>query len=114
MSSKLEHDYAEDIDKRSFFEMLKKENIDLDMVSDRKKDQNENFHKFNILINRLYYDGKLEVKNAAIFLYKDYFDTFDQVLCCFDEFNLYILKYEMANNHHKKINRNSLENFMLA
>lgn len=111
-TSKVEYEYADDIDRKEFFKMLEEKQIDLDMVSNRKKDQNEQFYKFNILVNELYYSGKMDMKTIAIFLFKDFFDDYNQVLRCFDEFNTYILKYDMAGNHHRKIEKNTLQNFM--
>ena len=87
-------------------------NIDLEKVSIKKKAYNEDFYKFNILVSNLKDEEALPIFEVAMYLYRDYFDTMQEVLCCFDENNHWMLKEEAAQMYHMDGVKNTLDSFL--
>jgi len=97
--------------KSDFFKAIKKEKIDLDVVVEKEKSSNEDFHKFNFLIKSLCGEGKITMIECATFLYEDYFKM-NEVLSCLNEDNTYRLRSELSKKYKIKMDRNILQYFL--
>ena len=97
--------------KSDFFRALKNEGIDLDVVVEKEKSSNEDFHRFNFLIKRLCNEERISMIEVATFLYEDYFKM-NEVLSCLNEDNTYRLRTELGKKYKIKMGRNILKYFL--
>ncbi len=100
-----------EINKKQFFDIFKKENIDFDKVVQKKKSYNEDYHRFNYMIKKMTTEGRMTMIDCAVYLAQDYFQV-KNVLDCFNEENTYNLRHELANKHNIKMNKNILKYFL--
>jgi len=98
--------------KKDFFDIMYRNEVDFKRVSDKKKDQNEDFHKFNILIKKLKKEKKYSLLEVAIFLSIDLFKE-KIVIDCFNEENYYTLRCELSKKYNTGMEFNILEDFLL-
>jgi len=77
--------------------------LDIKKISG-KKNGNDQFHKFNIIIKDLVLNGAFTFVEVACFIEETYFDM-RSVLKCFNEENLLILKQELLSSHRLKAER---------
>ena len=108
----MEEQIINNMEKEDFFKLLKKNSILLSNVSIKKKEYNEDYFKFNILVSGLVEESKFTVFDIALFLFEDYFHTVTDVMSCFDENNLYNLKMEGEEIYHRDSFKNTLDNFL--
>lgn len=99
------------IRKKDFFELVFMNEIDMKRVSDKKKDQNEDFHKFNILVKQLITDKQYNLIEIATFLADDLFKE-KIVIECFNEENYYNLRCEFSKKYNTEMEFNILEDFL--
>lgn len=97
--------------KKDFFDIIFRNEIDLSKVSEKKKDQNEDFHKFNILIKQLKKERKYTLIEVASFLHKDLFIE-KTVIECFNEENFYNLRCEFSKKYDTGMEFSILEDFL--
>ena len=97
--------------KKDFFDIMYRNDIDFKRVSERKKDQNEDFHKFNILIKKLKQKKKYNFIEIASYLGKDLFKE-SKVILCFNEENFYDLRCEFSRIYDTGMEFNILEDFL--
>lgn len=108
----LDNQYLDEVMKTRFYDLIKRKDIDLTKVSIKKKAYNEDFYKFNILVSELKEAYNLPIFEIALYLYKDYFDTMTEVMCCFDENNTWMLREEAAQQYHLDSVKNTLDSFL--
>jgi len=108
----LEESYIDSMHRSDFFKKIANAKIDITNVSIKKKEYNEDYHKFNILIDKLVAGDEISLFEIAIFLYQDFFDDMKDVLNCFDENNQWALQEEMNIRYHKGSLKNVLDNFL--
>jgi hypothetical protein len=106
----MEEDVIHNISKDKFFTILKKYNIDLVKVSNKKKAFNDDFHRFNLIIKKLKNDDRISMIECAKFLYIDYFKE-REVLDCFNEENRYELKREIYKMYESKLFKKYAKSF---
>lgn len=104
--------YLEEFSKNEFFNIIKRHNIDMDRVSVKKKEYNDHYHKFNVIIYKLKEENDISLFDIAMYLYKDYFDDINDVMNCFDENNKWALKEEANLKYHKGSLKTILDNFL--
>ena len=97
--------------KSKFFEYLAKENLDLDIVANGKRNRNEQFHIFNLFIRKMYEEHKILMTDMILFLEEDWFEM-KVAANCFNEENLLYLKEELAIKYHRKIRKSFLEDLI--
>jgi hypothetical protein len=97
-----ELDLIKTIQKDYFFKIVKREGIDLDGVTNKKKNNNTDFHKFNMVIKNLCNKKKLTITDCAIYLISDFFDS-KRALECFDGENMYDLTHELSIKYNIKL-----------
>jgi len=105
-------DVSHGIDRKHLIQSIKSKGIDIKNVSIRRKEYNEDYHKFNLLIDRMKEEQEVELWEVALYLFQDYFDSAADVLNCFDENNRWGLTEEMRVRYHKGSLKNSLGNFL--
>jgi hypothetical protein len=98
--------------KKDFFDIVYRNEIDFKRVSDKKKDQNEDFHKFNIMIKKLKKEKKYTLIEVAIFLSIDLFKE-KTVIECFNEENYYTLRCELSKKYDTGMEFSILEDFLI-
>lgn len=103
----LETEIFKRIVKSTFLEELEKLNVDLTVVSNGRRNKNEQFHNFNIFVKNMHTIRKISMQDIASFLEEDFFDT-KTVLNCLNEENLYILREEMAKRYNIKQTKSRL------
>ncbi len=108
----VEEGYVETLQRKKFFTEVENNNIDITHVSVKKKEYNEHYHKFNILIDKLVDKGSITLFEIALYLYQDYFDDMKDVLNCFDENNQWALREESSIRYHKGSLKTILDNFL--
>lgn len=89
--------------KLKFTEKLEALNLDMNIVSNGRRNKNEQFHRFNIFIKELH-STNFPMQDIAMFLEEDYFEM-KQVVTCFNEENRFILEEELTKKYnikHKK------------
>ena len=106
-----ESNMIEMLRKKDFFDIMYRNDIDFKRVSDKKKDQNEDFHKFNILIKKMKNEKKYTLTEVAIFLSIDLFKE-KIVVECFNEENFYNLRCELSKKYDTGMEFNILEDFL--
>lgn len=102
-----------EIGKHKFFRIMQQHNIDFDIVIQKKKAQNNDYHQFNFLIKKMREKNDLSLIDCAVYLYQDYFDM-KKVLMCFNEDNMYHLRHELANKHGIKMYDTILKFFLTS
>lgn len=100
------------IEKKEFFKEVEKEGINIEKVCIKKKEYNEHFHKFNILVDRLREDEGKSLIDIAVYLYEDYFDKLQDVWACFDENNTWVIQEEIEIRQHKGSVKSILDHFL--
>jgi hypothetical protein len=108
----IEEGYIDQMHRQNFFDKVIAAGIEIESVSIKKKEFNEHYHKFNILIDKLVCANEISLFEIAIFLYQDYFDDMKNVLNCFDENNQWALQEESNIRYHKGSLKNVLDNFL--
>lgn len=103
-----ENDIVRSVLKTRFFDKLTLENLDLDIVSNGKRNRNEQFHKFNLFIKMMYENHRILMHDMVQFLEEDWFD-YKSVLQCLNEENYFILREELQIKYHRKQKRSKLE-----
>ena len=107
-----ENEIFKQIGKRRFFSLVDECEIDFDKVVRKKKSCNEDFHKFNYIVKKLYQAKKISMIDIAIYMYTDLFKVKD-VLACFNEENMWNLRQELAQKHNIKMNKSILQHFLI-
>lgn len=97
----VENDLVKEIYKSKFFEHFYTHNFDIDIVSNGKKNKNEQFHRFNLFIKDMFEHHRYYMQDMIGFLEEDLLDT-KQVLSCLNEENYYELRYELSFKYHRK------------
>ena len=108
----IEEEYVDSMHRKDFFHKISESGINIENVSIKKKEYNEDYHRFNILIDKLVQNSEITLFEIAIFLYQDYFDDMKNVLNCFDENNQWALQEESNIRYHKGSLKNVLDNFL--
>lgn len=96
----MEEDVLQNISKEKFFKYLERYNIDLIKVSNKKKDFNDDFHRFNLIVKKLKNQERISMIECAKFLFIDMFDE-RKVLDCFNDGNKFELKCELKEMYSK-------------
>lgn len=104
----VENDIVRSCLKSRFFENLSLENLDLDIVSNGKRNKNEQFHLFNLFLKKMYEHKRIYMHDMVQFLEEDWFDV-KTVLNCLNEENTYILREELAIKYNRKQKTSNLE-----
>ncbi len=94
--------------KSKFNKFLSLEELDLDIVSNGKRNKNEQFHKFNLFIKNMYENHKILMHDMVQFLEEDWFD-YKIVIQCLNEENYFILREELLIKYRRKQKRSKLE-----
>lgn len=97
--------------KEDFFDIMYRHEVDFQKVAEKKKDQNEDFHKFNILVKKLVDEKKYTLMEIAIYLTEDLFKE-KIVTECFNEGNYYNLRCEFSKKYDTGMEFNTLEDFL--
>lgn len=96
-----EDDILRTVSKQKFYDLIKLEGINLEIVSNGKRNRNEEFHKFNLFVNKIYNDHRFLMTDLFLYLEEDWFDA-KTTANCFNEENLVILREESTIRFHKK------------
>lgn len=112
--SNIEECYANYYDKERFFSLIREQRIDIEKASIKKKEYNDHYHKFNILLDQMKGDNQIKLFDVCLYLFQDYFDKPSDVMNCFDENNSWNLKEEVSEAYHVKSVKSILDSFLLA
>jgi hypothetical protein len=112
--SSIEEFYANHYDKERFLDIVREQGIDIEKTSVKKKQYNEHYHKFNILLDKMKSDNQIKLFDVCMYLYEDYFDKIPAVMACFDENNSWNLKEEVSASYHKKSVKSLLDSFLFT
>lgn len=112
MNENIEENLFNNIEKKRFFDLIDNENIDISKVCVKKKEYNDHFHRFNILVNRLKEDENKSIIDIAVYLYEDYFTKLQDVWSCFDENNTWTLQEEIEIKKRKGNVKSILDHFL--
>ncbi len=112
--SNIENFYVSHYDKIAFFKEVTDAGIDIEKASAKKKEYNEDYHKFNKLLDDLKSDNHIKLFDVCMYLFEDYFDNVKTVMSCFDENNQWNLKEEASLAYHKKSVKSILDNFLFS
>lgn len=104
----VENDLIKEIYKSKFFEKFEATGLDLDIVSNGKKNRNEQFHLFNLFLKDMFENQRYYMQDMVSFLVEDVLET-KQVLNCLNEENRYELEYEMKFKYHIKQNESKID-----
>ena len=107
-----ESEIFKQLGKRKFFSLVDECEIDFDIVSRKKKSCNEDFHKFNYIVKKLYQAKKISMVDIAVYMYTDLF-AMKEVLLCFNEENMFSLRKELAGKHNIKMTKSILHHFLI-
>ena len=107
----VENDMVKDIYKTNFLSKFYEMNLDIDTICNGKKNKNEQFNKLNLLIKDMYEHHRYFMQDMFTFLEEDLMDT-KQVWACFNEENMYELRYELSVKYHVKQNESKIELMM--
>ena len=100
------------LSKDVFFEILKKSEIDLEkLVQKRKKNDYLPFHKFNFILKELHNSEKIGIADSAIYLEMDMFSA-KEIFACLNEENMYELRKTMAERHNIPLMRTKTDMFL--
>lgn len=89
------------VSKQKFYDLLREEGINLEIVSNGKRNRNEEFHRFNLFVHRIYNAHRFLMTDLFLYLEEDWFDA-KTTANCFNEENLVILREESIVRFHKK------------
>lgn len=112
--SNIENFYVSHYDKIAFFKEIEEYGIDIEKTSIKRKEYNEHYFKFNILLDRMKTDNHIKLFDVCMYLFEDYFDNVKDVMACFDENNQWNLKEEASLSYHKKSVKSILDNFLFS
>lgn len=104
----VENDLIKEIYKTKFLEKFEATGLDIDVVSNGKKNRNEQFHLFNLFLKEMFEHNRYYMQDMVSFLVEDMLDT-KQVLNCLNEENRYELEYEMKFKYHIKQNESKID-----
>lgn len=107
-----ESEIFKQLGKRKFFKLVEDCEIDFDKVVLKKKSCNEDFHKFNYVVKKLYQAKKISLVDISIYMYTDLFPI-KEVLSCFNEENMWSLRNELGQKHNIKMNKSILHHFLI-
>lgn len=102
-----ENEIVRSVLKKKFFDRLENHKFNLDIISNGKRNKNEQFHRFNLFIKEMY-EERILMTDMFFFLEEDVFDT-KTTLSCFNEENTLILKEELAIKYHRRHKKSKLE-----
>lgn len=102
-----ENEIVRSVLKKKFFDRLNGHKFDLDIISNGKRNRNEQFHRFNLFIKEMY-EERILMTDMFFFLEEDVFDT-KTTLSCFNEENTLILKEELAIKYCRRHKKSKLE-----
>jgi hypothetical protein len=113
LSECVENEFCEKIDEEDFFELIDIFGIDLSDFLKKKTSLNqENLKKFNQFIFRCKSKLGIDITSSLIFIEKQY-TTFNKLFDLLTEDNKEILRREMSEKYHIKIQKNSLKQFLV-
>lgn len=92
--------------KQQFEVQLKDLKLDMTIVSNGRRNKNEQFHIFNIFIKKMY-NNNFSIADMAMFIEEDYFEM-KTVVSCFNEENRFLLEEELAERFNIKRKRTRL------
>jgi hypothetical protein len=107
-----ERNVFNNIEKRNFFSLVESRGVDIGRVCVKRKEYNEHYHKFNILVDYLKEKEGKSLIDMAIYLHEDYFDKLADVWACFDENNTWAMQEEAMLINRKECGKSILDNFM--
>ncbi len=96
------------LSRTKFLEELEKSGINLENVASGKRIKNEEFYRFNILLDRLNNDENISMIDMVLALEENFFDM-KTVVKCLNEENEYCLRDEMIRQYNVKKYRSKLE-----
>jgi hypothetical protein len=108
----IENSMFEDLKKQEFFNIVYRNNINLEKVIHKNKEQNEDYYKFNIIIDKLVQKKKFTFIEIAIFLIEDVYKD-DQIQSAFTEDNFYKLRYELTMIYDTGMEISILDDFFI-
>jgi len=92
-----------------FFKILEKAEIDLDVMSAKKKKNDFiMFHRFNFVLKELHETEEVNMTDACIYILSEMLAMKD-LLCCLNEENKYILRTSLAVRNNISMKKSSLD-----
>ena len=96
---------------KKFLDELTKSGIDMEDVSNGYRYKNEAFHKFNLFVDEMSNDHNISMVDIVMILEESFFDI-KTVIKCFNEENLFNLRYETSKKYNVKIKKSKLESII--
>lgn len=96
------------INRDDFFSLINKAEIDLDkIVTKRKKNDLESFHRFNFILKDLHEKQNIDMTEACLYIMELMLPLKDLISCLNDE-NRYILRTSLAERNNIPLKKSSL------
>lgn len=107
----VENDLVKELYKQKFLDKFYALGLDIDVISNGKKNKNEQFHKFNLFIKDMFENHRYFMHDMIEFMQEDMLET-KQVLLCLNEENMYELRYELQVKYHIKHKESKIDLIM--
>lgn len=101
-----EEELFKKLQKSTFIAKLDNMHLDLAVVSNGRRNKNEQFHRFNLFIKDMF-DHHYSMQDMITFMDEDYFEV-KIVLNCLNEENRYNLEEEMLSKYNIKKRKTKL------
>lgn len=94
--------------KEKFFKGISDMGIDLKEVPLEKKTCGDNFIRFNYFVEKFIDKENVGVFDMAVYLFEDYFDSYRDILKCFDDDHRQMLEIEARIKTNRAVPTSSL------
>jgi hypothetical protein len=111
VNSSSENEFVYQIDRKSFYENVRKYAFDLNKFFQQEIVSDLNKEKFNVLLRKLKENERINIFESLIFIEADYLDM-RLLTNLLDEEVKQLLKEELSRNHHIPLQRNRLLEFL--
>jgi hypothetical protein len=113
INSSSENEYVFQIDRKSFYEDVRKYDFDLIKFFKLKVVTDSDRERFNILLRKLKENNRINIFESIIFIEQDFSDI-KGLAELLDEEIKQVLKEELSKSYHIKLPKNKLLNFLSA
>jgi len=113
MDSDFEDECIHVMMKERFFNGISEMGIDLKEVPLEKKNSGSNFIKFNYFVEKFMDKENVGVFQMAVFLFEDFFDSYRDVMKCFDDDHRQMLEDEARVKTNRGVSSSALKDILV-
>jgi len=111
VDSTAETEIIKNMTTKQFLDALEATGINMTEVANGYRYKNEEFHKFNLFVDAMSNDHNISMVDIALILEESFFDM-KTVVKCFNEENIFNLRYESSRKYNVKIKKSKLESII--